>query len=37
MYRRILGIESPQKVKRVELKVESGEVHVYLGHGEVRQ
>ena len=37
LYRRILGIESPWQVERVELKLESGEVHVYLGHGEVRQ
>ncbi len=37
LYRRILGIESPWKVERVELKLESGEVHVYLDHGEVRQ
>jgi transposase len=34
LYRRILGIESPWRVERVELKLEAGEVHVYLGHGE---
>jgi transposase len=33
LYRRILGIESPWQVERVELKLEQGEVHVYLEHG----
>ena len=32
LYRRILGIESPWQVERVELKLEQGEVHVYLEH-----
>jgi transposase len=32
LYRRILGIESPWQVERVELKLESGEIHVYLEH-----
>ena len=32
LYRRILGIESPWKVARVELKLEGGEVHVHLCH-----
>lgn len=32
LYRRILGIENPWQVERVELKLESGEVHVYLEH-----
>jgi transposase len=33
LYRRILGIESPWQVERVELKLEQGEVHVFLEHG----
>jgi len=37
LYRRILGIESPWRVEWVELKLEAGEVHVYLGQGEVRE
>lgn len=32
LYRRILGIESPWQVERVELKLEAGEIHVYLEH-----
>lgn len=33
LYRRILGIEAPWQVERVELKLEAGEVHIYLDHG----
>jgi transposase len=32
LYRRILGIEAPWQVGRVELKLKEGEVHVYLTH-----
>ena len=32
LYRRILGIEAPWQVERVELKLETGEVHIYLDH-----
>ena len=32
LYGRILGIESPWQVERVELKLEVGEIHVYLEH-----
>jgi transposase len=32
LYRQILGIESPWRVERVELKLEQGEIHVYLEH-----
>jgi transposase len=32
LYRRILGIESPWQVERVELKLHEGEVHIYLEH-----
>ena len=32
LYRRILGIEAPWQVERVELKMQQGEVHVYLAH-----
>jgi transposase len=32
LYRRILGIEAPWYVDRVELKLAEGEVHVYLDH-----
>ena len=32
LYRRILGIEAPWQVERVELKLQQGEVHVYLVH-----
>ena len=35
LYRRILGIEAPWYVESVELKLEAGEVHVQLAHGEV--
>ena len=34
LYRRILGIRSPWYVERVDLKLEEGEVHVYLEHQE---
>lgn len=34
LYRQILGVESPWKVERVELRRAAGEVHVYLEHGE---
>lgn len=34
LYERILGITDPWFVERVELKLEQGEVHVYLGHEE---
>ena len=33
LYRQILGITAPWRVERVELRLEEGEVHVYLGHG----
>ena len=36
LYRRILGIEAPWQVERVELKLEQGEVHVYLEHEDKR-
>src|SRR5215470_2983921 len=36
LYRRVLGIESPCYVKRVDLKRVEGEVHVFLEHQEVR-
>jgi transposase len=36
LYRRILGIESPWYVERVDLKLVEGEVHVYLEHEDVR-
>jgi len=32
LYRRILGIEAPWQVERVELQLQKGEVHVYLAH-----
>jgi transposase len=32
LYRRILGIEAPWQVERVELKLKDGEVHIYLTH-----
>jgi len=32
LYRQILGIESPWFVDRVELKLESGEIHIHLEH-----
>lgn len=34
LYRRILGIEAPWYVDRVELKLGEGEIHVYVEHGE---
>jgi transposase len=34
LYRRILGIEAPWQVDRVELKLTAGEVHVYLTHAD---
>ena len=34
LYRQILGIESPWKVERVELRRADGEVHVFLKHDE---
>lgn len=34
LYQQILGITSPWHVERVELKLEDGEVHVYLGHAD---
>jgi transposase len=32
LYRRILGIETPWFVDSVDLKLESGEIHVHLRH-----
>ena len=32
LYQQILGITSPWYVERVELRLEEGEVHVYLAH-----
>jgi len=32
LYQQILGIAAPWRVERVELRLEEGEVHVYLGH-----
>ncbi len=32
LYQQILGIASPWRVEKVELQLENGEVHVYLGH-----
>jgi len=29
LYRRILGVEAPWEVERVELRLEKGEVHIY--------
>jgi len=37
LYRRILGIEAPWQVERVELKLQQGEVHVYLVHQDNRE
>src|SRR5579863_2708119 len=37
LYRRILGIEAPWYVERVELKLAEGEVHVYLEHEDVEE
>lgn len=36
LYRRILGIEAPWFVDRVELKLAEGEIHVYLEHHDQR-
>jgi transposase len=35
LYRRILGIEAPWFVDSVDLKLEAGEIHVYLRHHEM--
>jgi len=35
LYRRILGIEAPWFVDSVDLKLEGGEIHVYLRHHEM--
>src|ERR1017187_5172694 len=32
LYQQILGITSPWRVENVELRLQEGEVHVYLGH-----
>ena len=32
LYRQILGVQSPWKVERVELRRADGEVHVFLEH-----
>ena len=32
LYQQILGIPAPWSVERVELRLEDGEVHVYLDH-----
>ena len=37
LYRRILGIEAPWQVERVELQLEQGEVHVFLEHEDQRE
>jgi len=37
LYRRILGIEAPWFVDSVELKLESGEIHVYLRHHDMME
>lgn len=34
LYEQILGIATPWFVERVELKLEQGEVHIYLAHSE---
>ena len=34
LYRQILGIETPWLVDRVELKLDEGEIHVYVDHKE---
>lgn len=36
LYERLLGLSSPWQVKRVELKLEAREVHVYVEHSEKR-
>ena len=37
LYQRILGIEAPWQVQRVDLKLKDGEVHVYLAHEDSRE
>ena len=37
LYQRILGIEAPWQVERVDLKLKDGEVHVYLAHEDNRE
>jgi transposase len=37
LYQRILGIEGPWQVERVDLKLKEGEVHVYLTHEDNRE
>jgi len=37
LYQRILGIEAPWQVQRVDLKLKDGEVHVYLAHEDNRE
>src|SRR5437773_5211542 len=37
LYQRILGIEGPWQVERVELQLKEGEVHVYLTHQDNRE
>jgi transposase len=37
LYQRILGIEAPWQVERVDLKLKEGEVHVYLTHEDNRE
>jgi len=32
LYQQILGITAPWRVENVELQLNEGEVHVYLGH-----
>ena len=34
LYAQILGIRSPWRVQNVELRLDEGEVHIYLGHRE---
>jgi hypothetical protein len=35
LYRRILGIEAPWFVESVDLRLEAGEIHVYLRHDDL--
>jgi transposase len=37
LYSRILGIEAPWQVERVDMKLEQGEVHVYWEHDDKRE
>ena len=37
LYRQILGIETPWFVDRVDLKLEQGEVHIYLEHADQKE